>query len=62
MDGTYEWRWCKECGMRIFKDEIECDTIKTVDGELYCIDCADDVEQMSNKLNNKMNEGENNDY
>jgi len=40
----YEWRWCKECGMRIFKDEVEGDTIKTVDGELYCIDCAEEKE------------------
>lgn len=40
---TYEWRFCKECHFRIFKDELEGDTILTVKGELYCIECANEL-------------------
>jgi len=40
---SYEWRWCKTCNIRIFKDEKEGDTIKTVGDNLYCIDCAEEL-------------------
>lgn len=45
MDGKYEWRFCTECNLRIFKDEVEGDTIKTIDEKIYCIDCAVDILQ-----------------
>lgn len=41
----YKWRFCPLCDERIFKDEAEGDTIKTVSGVLYCIDCANDIEK-----------------
>lgn len=41
---NYEWKFCSICEERIFKDEVEEDTVKTVDGVLYCIDCADGIE------------------
>lgn len=44
MGDKYEWRWCTECSQRIFKDEVEGDTIKTVNGKLYCYDCAHIIE------------------
>ena len=46
---TYEWRFCPVCNERIFKNEVEGDTIRTVDGTLYCINCANDKEDMDNK-------------
>lgn len=36
----YTWRFCEKCHQRIFKDEVEGDTIETVNEKLYCIDCA----------------------
>lgn len=42
---SYEWRWCPACSQRIFRDEIEGDTIKTVDNITYCIDCANEIEE-----------------
>lgn len=45
MEEKYEWLWCFHCHQRIFKDEKEGDTIKTIDGTLYCIDCANDLEE-----------------
>ena len=46
---NYEWRFCPTCSQRIFADEVEGDTIKTVDDILYCIDCAEDIEGVSNE-------------
>ena len=45
---SYDWRWCPQCHGRIFKDEKEGDTIKTVDNVLYCIDCAEEMEGRPN--------------
>ena len=42
-DSKYEWRWCEGCHERIFKDEIEGETIKTINGTLYCFNCAEDI-------------------
>lgn len=43
---NYEWRFCEICNERIFSDELEGDTIKTLDNKLYCIYCAEDLEKM----------------
>lgn len=40
---SYEWRWCEGCHERIFRDEIEGETIKTINGTLYCFNCAEDI-------------------
>lgn len=42
-NGNYEWRWCEGCHERIFRDEVEGETIKTINGTLYCLDCAEDI-------------------
>lgn len=40
----YVWRWCEDCMIRIFLDEVEGDSIKTIDDKLYCKTCAYIVE------------------
>lgn len=40
---NYEWRWCEGCHERIFRDEVEGETIKTINGTLYCFNCAEDI-------------------
>lgn len=41
---NYVWRWCEDCRIRIYPTEVEGDSIKTIDGKLYCKTCAYIVE------------------
>ncbi|MCY1456247.1 hypothetical protein D9M71_734510 [compost metagenome] len=41
---SYKLRFCPVCNERIFRDEIEGETIKTVNNTVYCIDCANEIE------------------
>lgn len=42
----YEWQCCGDCGGRIFKNEVEGDSIKTIDGKVYCIECSHHVHEL----------------
>lgn len=42
-NGINKWRFCSVCNERIFIDEVEGDTIKTINNVLYCIECANEI-------------------